>query len=166
MVTDKEQDNAPTRLWVRVLLGVSLALNLLVLGLVGGAMYRFGGPDGMRPPSRTAGAALFRELPQADRRALWAKSNGTRTDQRARQKADASALASAVRATPFDVTALQALLEQQAARRAGFKASVQQAWLARVDGMTAKDRQAYADRLERALTHHGAAARHNRRNHD
>ena len=153
MQSNAENIRPRTPMWIRILLGVSLALNLLVLGLVGGAMLRFGGPEGMRPPPRTVGAALFRELPREDRNALLTRSNGTHDDRRARQKADALAVSAAMRATPFDTEALEAILDAQAMHRAGFQKSVQQAWLTRVANMNDAQRFAYADRLEHALKH-------------
>ena len=134
------------RLWLRGVLIVSLGLNLLVLGLVGGAMLRFG-PEGMRLPPRSVGAALYRELPRKDRRALWAGSKQTHRDRHARQKAEALALGVAIRATPFDAATLEAVLDQQAARRGDLRKSMQAAWLARVAGMSPDERQAFADRL-------------------
>ena len=57
-----------TKPWLRVVLGLSLMLNLLIVGLVLGAVIRFGGP-GERPPPPT-GVAMFRALPSDDRRAM------------------------------------------------------------------------------------------------
>lgn len=151
----------PVRLWLRVLLGVSLALNLLVVGLVGGAILRFGGPDGMRPPPRTIGAVLYRELPKEDRRAVFAGSKRTHKERHERQKADAQAVSAAVRATPFDAVELAAVLDRQAARRTGFQKSVQQVWLTRVGAMSEAERLAYADRLERALNRRWGRDRRN-----
>jgi len=142
--------------WLRVVLGASLALNLLVLGLVGGAMLRYGGPEGVRPPPRSVGAALFRALPGEDRRALREHSSvtmkGMKNGPHARQMELARALGEALRATPFDLEALAALLDRQAAQRVGVQKSVQQALLERVAAMSAPDRQAYADRLEHAMS--------------
>ena len=62
-----EPNPAPRRspLWMRVLLGVSLALNLAVIGLAVGASFRLLGPDGPLP--HTFGGALIRALPAEDR---------------------------------------------------------------------------------------------------
>jgi len=51
---------------LRLLLLGSLALNLLVIGLAAGAMWRYGGDHGHRPPLPMA-ATLYRALPEADR---------------------------------------------------------------------------------------------------
>ncbi len=154
--------------WMRVLLGLSLALNLLVLGLVSGAMVRYGGADGMRPPPRTVGATLFRELPPEDRRAIRDRSNGMmmmngmNMNHHERRMAAASAVSAAMRAKPFDRDALSAILEQQAAQRDGFETSVQQAWIERVANMTDAQRHAYAGRLEHAMNRTGFLTRRTR----
>ena len=162
-MADPEKTVASVPIWLRIVLGVSLGLNLLVLGLVGGTMVRYGGPDGMRPPPRSVGAALFRALPGEDRRALWDRSyampmaNGMSMTEEmpkghhARQMAQARAVGAALRATPFDREALAAILQGQAARREGFQKSLQQAWLDRVADMTEAERVAYSSRLEHAM---------------
>lgn len=162
-MSENQPTKSPTRLWLRVLLGLSLALNLLVVGLVGGAMIRFGGPDGMRAPPRSVGAVMFRELSREDRRALWRHSNG---DHRARHKEDAQAVNAAMRAIPFETSALEALLRGQAEQRLAFRNTVQQAWLTRVAAMSDAEREAYADRLEHALNRPRFRSRHERRRHD
>lgn len=163
MVQDVKQPKPPIRLWLRIVLGVSLALNFLVLGLAGGAMLRFGGPDGMRPPPRSIGAILFRELPRADRRALWSGSKNIHADRYARQKADALVLGAALRVSPFDEAAVATLLGEHAMRRAGLYGSLQQAWLTRVSAMSEAERGAYADRLETALDRSWIGRRHKER---
>lgn len=154
------------RRWPKVLLGVSLALNLLVLGVVGGAMLRFGGTHGDRPPPRSVGATLFRELPREDRRALWAGSGKSHNDRRARQKEEAAAVSAALRATPFDRAALEAVLDAQSAHQVTFQETVQQAWLTRISGMNDADRLAYADRLERTLSARHSDRKRKDRRHD
>ena len=150
IIKNPEPPRPQMRLWLRILLGVSLALNLLVVGLVGGAMWRFGGPDGTRPPPRTIGAALYRALPREDRRALLAQSRGKFPGVRdGRRKAGIQAVSAALRATPFDADAVMAILEAQAAARDDLQKSLQRAWLVRVGAMSAEQRRLYADRLER-----------------
>jgi len=146
--------------WMRVLLGVSLALNLLVIGLVSGAYVRMGGLQGLdrlRAPPRTVGAAMFRELSGEDRRALRDRSNGMNMGgsmpmtHHARLMAEAMEVSEAVRAVPFDPQALSDILEQQARKRQGFQKSVQQVWVERVTTMSASEREAYGARLLHAM---------------
>lgn len=164
MGTETEQARTGTPRWLRVVLGLSLALNLLVVGLIGGAILRHGGSEGLRPPPRTAGAALYGELPREHRRAMWASArSGPQADQRMLQKADLLAISTAMRADPFDAMTLEALLADQAARRVAFQNTVRQAWLARVAGMSLAERQGYADRLERASARPWFGKRRDRR---
>ncbi len=137
------------RRWMRWLLIGSLALNLLVVGVVAGAVLRMSG-WGIGPPPRALGPALYRELPRDDRRALRqtlrdAGSNAMRPSDQA------SLLSAALRSDPFDPTALEALITQQAEARQAYQFEVQRKWLARVSEMSQADRIAYADRLEESL---------------
>lgn len=156
---------ASSPVWMRVLLGGSLALNLLIAGLVGGAIVRYGGVDGLRAPPRSMGAALFRELPREDRRALRDRSNGMmmskgmNMNHHERQMAEAMAVSAAVRAEPFDRDALSAILKEQAKQREKFQQSVHQAWLERVANMSSAERQAYAARLEHSMSRYDAQSR-------
>lgn len=143
-----------TRGWIRILLGVSLALNLAVIGLAVGAALRLGGPGADRRPPPPVGALLYRELPREDRRLLRSHAIGDRDTRHARRQADALAVDAALRATPFDRAALQAVLDRQAQHRIDRQRSVQRAWLERVSRMSAEDRAAYADRLQEALRRH------------
>jgi hypothetical protein len=166
MPIKNEQPKSPTRLWLRVLFGLSLALNLLVLGVVGGAIIRFGGYDGMRVSTRSVGAAMYRELPREDRRALWDGSRGLHNVDPARYKADALVIVAAMRAVPFDANALRALLGEHATRRAVVQNAAQDGLLIRLSEMSDGERQAYADRLEEALNRPRMMMGHMKRRHD
>ena len=65
----KPVKNGSPRVWVRIVLLTSLALNLAVLGVVIGAFVRFG-PHRDGPPSRAdlVGGAYTHALSPADRR--------------------------------------------------------------------------------------------------
>ena len=172
MTDEMISNNAKPRRWPKILLGVSLALNLLVLGVVGGAIWRFGGPHDMRSAPRSIGAAMFHELPREDRRALREGSSKGHADRRVRQQAEAKAVDAALRATPFDRAALETVLEGQSSQRAHFQKSVQDAWLDRIAGMSTTERLAYAERLSARLTerrywdHHKDRRRDKDRHHD
>lgn len=148
-----EKTKSPTRLWLRLVFGASLALNLLVLGLVGGAILRFGGPSGMRPPPRTIGAMLYRELPREDRRALRNDAANAHDKRPLRRQDEIRAVGAALRISPFDVAAMAELLARHGEQHAAFNAAVHKAWINRVSGMSDAERLAYADRLEKALSH-------------
>lgn len=148
------EDKPKNRLWLRLILGISLALNLLVIGLVAGAAWRFGGPEG-RPAPRSLGSALFFALPKEDRKALRQKSYGSHQDRRARAQKDASDVIAALRASPFDETSLERILQEQAASQQAHHQALQSSWMTRIRTMSEAERLAYADRLEEVMARKG-----------
>ncbi|MCF6231810.1 MAG: periplasmic heavy metal sensor [Rhodobacteraceae bacterium] len=143
-----EQPRSKTPKWVRILLALSLALNLLVIGLVGGAMMRFGGPDGMRPPPRSIGAVLYRALPDEQRRALRSYSRQARSGHVKQRRGQIKAISATIRATPFDADAVSVVLDSHRSELDLARQSLQLAWLAQVEQMSDEERQAYGERLE------------------
>lgn len=152
-------DTAPApkvRPWLRLLLAGSLALNLLVVGLVAGAAWRFAGPGHDRGPPPT-GVALIRALPPADRQALRDRIRAEAppdTDRRA----EAESLARALEAKPFDRDALAAEVARQTHARGSFQSILLKVWLDHVAAMDDDRRAAYADRLV-DLSRRGTAER-------
>ena len=140
------------RTWLRVLFGLSLALNLLVLGLAVGAVLRFGGPDGMRPPPKSLGTALFHELPPKDRRELRSQMQDHGARNAALRKSEAEAIGAALRRTPFDAEAVAGVLAQGAQQREAWMTSVHDAWLERIGRMSDAERIEFADRLQASLS--------------
>jgi uncharacterized membrane protein len=138
---------------LRIALGVSVALNLLVAGLVAGAVLRDGGPrDRML---RDLDFGPFTEaLSGADRDALRrefvARSGGFR-DMRDEMRADFDALLRALRVEPFDVEAVRGLLAGQQARVQERLMLGQDLLLERLAAMSPTARAEFADRLEHRL---------------
>jgi hypothetical protein len=150
-VTDTDRKPPRMRPWLRVLLGLSLALNLGVAGLAVGAAIRFGDkPERIRPPM-PLGALMFKELPREDRKLLRDRDRDSREDREARRRAEAAELDAALRAVPFDPAPLEAFIDRDAARQAEFADAMRDAWLTRVKAMTEVERAQYADRLQEAL---------------
>ena len=149
---------APIRcpLWRRLLLGISLAINLLIAGLAVGAALRFG-PEGAGGPPRSLGGLMYRELPKEDRAAVY---NNVQTanpvDHWKRRATEAHEISVLLRADPLDVVALEALVTSNAQSRQAWQQSMQVAWIERVAAMATQDRLEYADRMEKAASHrHG-----------
>ena len=141
--------------WIRILLGVSLALNLLVVGLVIGAAYRFHGHDGFRPSQRSLGALLFSELPREDRAHLRKGIYPSRKQRMEHREAEMQAVLAALRSPQFDADAVDGVLTQQVQQRQNSLDALQRAWIDRVAEMTHSERLAYADRLEEAVERRG-----------
>jgi Heavy-metal resistance len=137
-----------SRLWLRILLGVSLGLNLLVAGLAVGAVLRLGGPEGMRPPPASLGSALFRAMPREHRSEMHQKFRDRRSGKGKNRLKDTQAVAALLRAVPFDAGALTEVLKKQKQDRDAFFESLQVSWLERINLMSDAERSEYADRLE------------------
>ncbi|WP_372571406.1 periplasmic heavy metal sensor [Ruegeria jejuensis] len=137
-----------TRTWVKLLLGVSLALNLAVAGLAVGAMLRFGGDDHKRPMPKTVGSMLYRALPDDDRKSLRNQTRDIHKARRGAKESDLKAVIAVLDADPFDPQALQDVIREQAKARSAVFMAMQTAWIEQVLSMDDAERQAYADRLE------------------
>lgn len=144
---------------IKIVLVISLAFNLLFIGLVAGTMARFGGPGG--PGARGAeggpslGAALYRALPREERRALRQGILADHRDRLAEERDNtglAESVLSALRADPFDPDQLAGFAQAQIERRHARGKAVQEAWLRRITDMTTEERADYASRLEEILS--------------
>ncbi|MGZ2257561.1 periplasmic heavy metal sensor [Roseobacter sp. A03A-229] len=141
--------------WIKIMLGLSLALNLAVIGLIGGAVLRHG--DGKVAGARNSGFGAYGlpymiALPREDRRAVGraVRSAADLPDREARRALYRDVL-SALRATPFDATVLSAAVLRQAETAVAVQKTAQAAWLAQVSGMSDAERSAYADAVEEVL---------------
>ncbi|KNG94243.1 periplasmic heavy metal sensor [Pseudaestuariivita atlantica] len=143
---------ARTALWVRILLFLSLAFNLLVIGLIVGAvtssgpMERFG-----RVPADANRTPYVAALDAEDRRGLsrqlrreLRKDRPTVTEWRG---SFATAL-DLLRATPFDAEAFDRHMRTQLDRQAVRVEAGRSALVAYVAEMSEAERAAYATRLE------------------
>jgi uncharacterized membrane protein len=151
---------------VKIALAISLALNLVVVGIVGGTLLRRVG-EPPRPVVRDLGFGPFAlALSPDDRaalqRAFEAEGPGMRGLRR-KMHDDLAGLLAALRAEPFDSGALRAALEAQDTR-ARERLDLGQRLLAdRLIAMSDVERRAFADRLQAALARlpgGGAVGRH------
>ncbi|QIZ82479.1 periplasmic heavy metal sensor [Thalassovita gelatinovora] len=154
----KPDKKGSPRVWVRVVLVVSLALNLAVLGVVVGAVARFGAP-GDGPPARAdlVGGAYTRALSPADRRKIGRQLMRDQNDAlptRSTRAGEYQNMLAALRAQPFDADTVNAILQRQ--RDFGHKRAElgHKLFLQHLSDMSAADRSAYADRLEQGLNRH------------
>ncbi|KIC42108.1 hypothetical protein RA27_01495 [Ruegeria sp. ANG-R] len=140
----------PKRKWMPILLVASLALNLLIVGVVLGAVLRFkGGDHAAAPPG--FGPALYYALPKSDRKALRGELSNLRGKGSHRRKQDFSALSQALKVVPFNPAAVEALLDQQSKATADLQAALHRQWLAQISAMSDEERAVYADRLEEVV---------------
>jgi uncharacterized membrane protein len=144
--------------WGRIVLFASLALNLLVAGLVGGAILRHD-RYGDGAPLRDLGYGPFgAALSMSDRHVLTRELVGRAGDLRVNRddiRRQFAEMLAALRAKPFDPGALQALVGQQRSKLEERQAIGQQLLLERIEAMSDDERAAFADRLERNLRRAG-----------
>ena len=162
MIVDGSEKTPRTRRGLRWLLIGSLALNLLVAGVVGGAVIgHFAGGDGRRPPEHF-GTPYMRALSFEDKRtlgrAIRQAYRGAEIDRKADRRSYERVVA-LLRADPLDVAALSEEAARQDASTIDRRALAQEAWLALVAKMSAEERAGYADRLDEALRHFGRMPR-------
>ena len=155
-MTDQKPTGSP--LWMRILLVVSLGLNLLVIGAVAGAVItrdRPGGPaDRVRTARDIAPPAFVMALEAEDRRALVTAFRGAAPDGRPNRKAmrqTLNALLQELRSEEFDPETVHSLLASQRNAALSRQTAGAEVFVAHIAGMSAEDRRAYADRLERLL---------------
>ncbi|PWK60675.1 periplasmic heavy metal sensor [Roseicyclus mahoneyensis] len=148
---------------VKIALGLSLAVNLLILGLVGGALLavgpgRSGGDD---PRLRTLGLGPFAiALSREDRAAVTDRidRDALRAERRALGRSLVQ-LRDAIVAEPFDRAAAEAALEGSRSAAAGLQGLGHAALLDQVETMSAAERADLAGRLSRALRRMGGRDR-------
>ncbi|MEL6799059.1 MAG: periplasmic heavy metal sensor [Pseudomonadota bacterium] len=145
-------------LWMRITLVVSLALNLLVIGIVVGALATRGGrEDGTRPLGalRDLGPTPFIvALDPEHRRDLAQSMRGEAAslrENREELRTRFEALLAALRADPFDPDAVAALLGEQRQVGARRQAIGEKLLLDHLASMSGAERAAYADRLDKSL---------------
>lgn len=155
MVDDTKQ-TAPLRRWVRVVLVASLALNLLIAGVVAGVVLK--GPSQKQNPRPSRGdvalpytRALSEEHRQISRRELRRVVFAGRDEQGALGQHYSGALV-VLRADPFDLEALSEVFDVQTRSAQQRLAQGQQVLLSVIANMSEQDRKAFADRLEAELS--------------
>ena len=140
---------------LRIALIASLAVNLLIVGLVAGAFLSGGpkttrgvggGPGGFSPLAR----ALEEEDRRATRAALRSRGKALRASRQG-DRQDLQRVLAALRADPMDLSTIETIFAAQRTRAADRIEIGQAVLLERSQAMTPGERQAYADRVEGEL---------------
>ncbi len=153
MADDVTQGSSPR--WMRWILVVSLALNLLIAGVVGGWVLKGGKQDHHHAArfDQLAGP-LTRALSKEDRRAIGREMRQALRDSgtdREAQKASLQNLITALRSDPFDRDTVARHLATQRAMM-GERVELGQTLLVdRLSQMDVAARAGFADRLEEAM---------------
>ncbi len=141
--------NDKSRVWMRRALVASLAVNLLVLGVVAGSVVRDGPPRGGPRFDLTAGPVL-RAMDESDREAVRAALRTTdvfRPNTRDAMREDMELLLDVLRAPDFDRAAFTEAMSRQRVRLQSGQDAALEAVTNQIDAMSAEARAAYADRL-------------------
>lgn len=134
----------------RIVLIASLGLNLAVAGMVAGAVLRHGGPDRSGPHNDP----MVRALDTDARREIGREIRKFRkSGQGMRVKLDAAfaEVLAVLRADTFDADAMRTALEHKSAVLRQTRDVGETALIAHLNGLSAQDRAAFADRLEETL---------------
>ena len=149
---------------LRIALGISVALNLLVAGLVVGALLRDGDPRARMVRDLDFGPfteALSERDREALRREFVARAPELRDVRRA-MRDDLETFLTVLRSEPFDAAALAVVMDNQDGRMARRVELGQDLLLERLGAMSPDERAAFADRLERRLRRGGDKDGHGR----
>lgn len=149
------------RRWVRVVFALSLALNLLVAGLVLGLWWN-GGPPGGGPRPQFGEGPLIQAMERGDRRAVLRRLRDHPTSLRQVRTAQRQALEGLLgllRAEEFDAAAAGDLLRAQLEAGTALQSASHQVLVDWMSDLSATERATYAERLEAALGHSGRRQR-------
>lgn len=145
---------------IKIGLAASLAINLLIVGAVGGAYLSGGSRDdrviGQGHTEGGAGAfgvfskAMSPDDRRAVRQALRARQDEFRAGRRAARQEVATVIRS-LQEKPFDAASLTSAFEAQKKRASDRVSLGQKVLIERIIAMTDAERQAYAGRLEEVV---------------
>lgn len=139
---------------IRIALAISVALNLGVLGVIGGALIN-GGPDRHGPMVRDVGFGFFSEAltpdQREDLRQRFVAGNPRVLSEWSAMRNDAFAVLEALRAEPFDPDALKQTLAAQSMRMSDRLATGKILLEEFLVALPDDQRAAFADRLENRL---------------
>lgn len=137
----------PRALW-RIVLVVSLCLNLAFVGLLAGVAFS-GKVGGGPPPRMSFGLGPITEaLDRSDRRAIAGAVRG-QIGLRPLLRQDLQTLIDTLRQSDFDPDALRSVLRAQSDRTNQVVTAAQDAFVDHVSQMSAAERAEFADRLNR-----------------
>jgi len=163
MAEEKHTAAAPTNRWVKFVLVVSLGLNMLVVGAVGGMIYTHQDDGNPRPNLRDISYGPYaRALSTEDRKAIGValrREAGTIQQNRPKTEQMFNALFAALKADVYDRNAVHGLVQDQLDIALKRQQIGQRLLLERIDTMTPKERRKFAQRMQRALERGPWAAR-------
>lgn len=166
MTTETTPSKRRVPIWVKVLLGLSLALNLAVVGAALGVSKRLKNAPG-GPGAVNYALPYVATLERDERRAVGQHvrqkaESGDLPSRRARREGYREMIA-LLRAETWDADAAQAVLARQSNETLAVQAAAQGAWLEVMASLSAQERLAYAARLEEFIEKRGRKPRKSER---
>lgn len=157
MTNDTAKPKRARNIW-KIIFAISLALNIAVLGAIGGAALRFSkGPlagIGLLK-ERQIGSVYMRALSRDQRRELGRQmldEEGDNKDSRANMKTGFQEAINILRNANFDQEKFGIVFKGHAARSNQRLKSAQMILFSHITSMNISERSAYADRIEMALS--------------
>ena len=141
-------DSKPRNLW-KILFGISLSLNLLIVGPIGGAILRVG--KGPMAKHHASGFLYMRALNFEDKKSLRKelfRNEDSRKIIRAKEHSSYSSALKILKKHPFDRKAFEDLLDEQTRNSKSRQSSARLALVAQIAKMTKEERSIYSERLE------------------
>ena len=152
MTTEQQIEKPRRKIWLKVLLAVSLSLNLLVVGIIAGTVLKFGPGGTHRHRALDLDVQpMIQALSRSDRAALrrsFISEVAAAREARTERPSPAAAILQALRTVPFDQGALQTVLDAQKQQLAERHKAGQQILFDQISAMSESERATYADRLE------------------
>lgn len=142
--------------WMRIAFGVSLALNLAVVGVLAGTFARFGGPPSRGPGMISYATPYIRALPREAQHEIFRSVRQQLPKDVFSRKAGRllyAEMIEALKANPFDPVRVQAILDRQNTTAVTVQSAAHKAWLAHVVAMSPEDRAAYANNVSEEMRH-------------
>lgn len=151
MADDKLPTARPRRIW-RIVLVVSLALNLAVAGLVVGSVVSGRAGDGPPRSFNLGLGPITRALEIQERRTIGRELRQDRNLNDIDFRAHAERMVAILREEPFDPAALRALMDQRAANTQDIQARAQGAFIDVIVDMSPERRRAFTERVAEELS--------------
>lgn len=153
---DKTPQKPRAPRWMRIAFGVSLALNLAVVGILVGTFARFAGP-----PSRGHGMLSYampyvRALPRDVQREMFRTVRSQLPEDiggRQARRVLYGEMIEALKADPFDPGRVQSILDRQNDAAVAVQTAAHGVWLERIGAMSLEDRSVYADAVSEVMRH-------------
>lgn len=137
--------------WIKIVLGLSLAVNLAIAGAVAGFVLRGAPVRDNRGDMGFAAPYMSALTIEARRDILRAMRANDALPKRSTRRAHYAEMIAALRAEPFDVAKVQEILTRQAQSVGQVQDVAISAWLATVGAMSVAERAIYVAQIEEVL---------------